>query len=59
MADLSYGFKKTFDGTPDAVEARVRDALQAEGFGVLTEIDVAATFAKKLDLDSPLPIRKH
>ena len=46
-----YAFKKTLPGTVDEIEARVREALQAEGFGVLTEIDVAATLRKKLDVE--------
>ena len=31
--------------------ARIKDALQQQGFGVLTEIDVQATLKKKLDVD--------
>lgn len=35
-----------------ALEAAT-EALKGEGFGVLTEIDVAATLKKKLDVDFP------
>ncbi len=47
----SFGIKRTLDRGFDEVLARVPDALKAEGFGVLSEIDVQATLKKKLDLD--------
>jgi uncharacterized protein (DUF302 family) len=48
-----YGFGKVVAlGFDDAI-AKVSSELQKEGFGVLTEIDVAATLKKKLDHDMP------
>jgi uncharacterized protein (DUF302 family) len=45
---MSYGTSITLDAPfTDTVE-RVRAALGAQGFGVLTEIDVTATLAAKL-----------
>jgi uncharacterized protein (DUF302 family) len=45
---LAFGLQKKVAGTFQSVEARVREALKAEGFGVLTEIDVQATLKAKL-----------
>jgi len=48
-----YAFGNTVPLKHDAALARVSEALLKEGFGVLTEIDVAATIKKKLGLDMP------
>jgi len=46
-----YGFNVTLKTTVPEAIARVTEALKTEGFGVLTEIDVAGTLKKKLDID--------
>lgn len=50
---MTYYFSKVLDEDPDAAEERVSAALGAEGFGILTHIDVQATMKKKLDEDIP------
>jgi uncharacterized protein (DUF302 family) len=45
------GIKKTVKGSYDEVLAKVPEALKAEGFGVLTRIDVKATLKEKIGVD--------
>ena len=46
-----YGIGTTIALPYERAVARTREELAKEGFGVLTEIDVAATLRKKLDVD--------
>ena len=48
-----YGFGKIGEMSFADAVARVTRALQDEGFGVLTDIDLAATMKKKLGKDMP------
>ncbi len=48
---MSYHFSKTIDRPFEQAIADVTAALQGEGFGVLTTIDVSATLKKKLGVD--------
>src|SRR5512135_658934 len=47
----TYTMGTRVDGPVHAVRPRVEEALRREGFGVLTEIDVAATMKAKLNLE--------
>lgn len=46
-----YSFSTQLAGDFNDIEQQVIAALQKEGFGVLTEINVQATLKKKMDLD--------
>ena len=48
---LPYGMSTTVRLPYEQAVERVRAALSAEGFGVLSEIDVRATLKQKLDAD--------
>ena len=48
-----YSFRKRTRLSYEEAIASVTAALKEEGFGILTEIDVQATFKKKLDVEFP------
>lgn len=48
---MSYYLDRTVDLSFDEAIERVTSTLAEQGFGILTEIDVAATLKKKLDVD--------
>ena len=48
---MKYYFNKTVTGSFDATIEKVKELLQKEGFGVLTEINIRDTFKKKLNAD--------
>lgn len=52
-ATAGYALSRTVDLSYEQADERVRAALQDEGFGVLTEIDVKETLKKKLDVEFP------
>ncbi len=47
----TYGFGTTLNITYEEAILRVKEALKAEGFGVLTEIDVRKTLREKLGVE--------
>ncbi|NBC34923.1 MAG: DUF302 domain-containing protein [Alphaproteobacteria bacterium] len=49
---MAYYFAKTIQGEDmESVIDRVTQALSAESFGILTQIDVRATMKQKLDME--------
>ena len=50
---MSYYIAKTVAGPFDAVVTDVTSCLKAQGFGVLTDIDVQATLKSKIGADTP------
>ena len=48
-SDLGFGLR--LDLPYETAVEKVTEALKAEGFGILTEIDVKATLKQKLDVD--------
>ena len=50
MSD-TFSIDVTVAGSHDDVVEKVTKALAAEGFGVLTNVDVKATLKKKIDVD--------
>jgi uncharacterized protein (DUF302 family) len=51
MEETGYGLKVSLAVPYDEAVARATDALKAQGFGVLTTIDVRQTLKAKLDRD--------
>lgn len=48
---MTYYYSKITDRPFEETVSRTRDALKAEGFGIITEINVAETFREKLGLE--------
>lgn len=48
---MSYYFQTTIDQNFSDALSRVREALQAEGFGIISEIDIGKTLKDKIGVD--------
>ncbi len=51
MKQTRYGMVVTSNRSMEDAEAAIRESLASEGFGILTEIDVAATLKEKLGVE--------
>jgi uncharacterized protein (DUF302 family) len=52
LESVAYGMSRTVAYPYEIAVDKVKAALKAEGFGVLSEIDVQATLKEKLGVDS-------
>lgn len=50
-SEIAYGHRRTIDLAYDQAVQHTREALQAEGFGVLCEIDIKEKLKEKLGVD--------
>jgi uncharacterized protein (DUF302 family) len=50
---VPYALSRTVDLSYEEADRQIREELQNEGFGILTEIDVQATLKNKLGVDFP------
>lgn len=48
---MAYYQQRRMEGDFESIVERVQTELAEEGFGILCDIDVQATFAEKLDID--------
>lgn len=48
---MSYYFNKIVPGSFDGTIERVTEELSREGFGIITQIDLATTFKNKIGVD--------
>jgi uncharacterized protein (DUF302 family) len=55
-SDMDYTLSTTVARPYDEVVGATRAALAEQGFGILTEIDLAATMKAKLDVDLPAQV---
>ena len=50
-AEIPYGYSRTIDLAYEQAVDRAREAMKAEGFGVLCEIDIKEKLKEKLGID--------